>query len=73
MCEPGVAHGAIPGSNFVRRHPMPDVRRRARKLRSNAIVLKPIVARTTPKTSKRDLEEERIAAAEEARFARSGF
>jgi hypothetical protein len=52
---------------------MPGVRRRARKLRSNAIALKPIVARTTPKTSERDSEEERIAAAEEARFARSEF
>jgi hypothetical protein len=52
---------------------MPDVRRRARKLRSNAIVLKPIVARTTPKTSERGSEEERIAAAEGARSARSEF
>jgi hypothetical protein len=37
---------------------MSYVRRRARKLRSDAIVLKPIVARTTPKTAKRDFWQE---------------
>jgi hypothetical protein len=52
---------------------MPYVRRLARKLHSNAIVLKPTVPRTIPKTSERDYWEERIAAAEEARFALSKF
>jgi hypothetical protein len=52
---------------------MPYGRRLARKLYSNAIVFKPHIPRTTPKTSERDYWEERVAAAEEARFALSEF
>ncbi|MFZ4068599.1 MAG: hypothetical protein ACOYJ6_00670 [Caulobacterales bacterium] len=52
---------------------MPYVKRLARKLHSNAIVLKPHIPRTTPKTSERDYWEERVAAALEARFALSEF
>jgi hypothetical protein len=52
---------------------MPYVRRLARRLHPNAIVLKPHVPRTSPKTSERDYWEERISAAQEARFARSEF
>jgi hypothetical protein len=52
---------------------MPFVRRLARKLHSKVIVLKPQIPRTTPKTSERDYWEERVAAAEEARFALSEF
>ncbi|MFZ4070548.1 MAG: hypothetical protein ACOYJ6_10650 [Caulobacterales bacterium] len=54
-------------------NPMPCVRRLARKLQSDAIVLEPIVPRTIPRTSERDVWEERFAAAEEARFARSAY
>jgi hypothetical protein len=54
-------------------NPMPFVRRPARRLHANAIILKPTVPRTIPKTSDRDYWEERVAAAEEARFALSEF
>jgi len=49
-------------------NPMPYVGRLARKLRSDAIVLKPTIPRSIAKTSERDFWEERIAAAEEARL-----
>ncbi len=48
-------------------NPMPYVGRLARKLRCDAIVLKPTIPRSIAKTSERDFWEERIAAAEEAR------
>jgi hypothetical protein len=48
-----------------------NVPRLARKLPSDAIVLKPIVPRPTLKASERDDEDAPIAAAEESRFARS--
>jgi hypothetical protein len=52
---------------------MPDVRRLARRLHPNAIVLKPHVPGTSPNTSERDYWEERISAAQEAHFALSEF
>jgi len=55
------------------RNPMPIVCSLARTLRSDMIVLKPIVPRTLPKVSERDCWGERMSAAEEARFALGAF
>jgi hypothetical protein len=48
---------------------LPYVRRQARKRRTDAIVLKPIAPGPTPKASDRDVWEDPIAAAEDARSA----
>jgi hypothetical protein len=52
---------------------MPYVKRLARKLHSKAIVLEPQAPRTIPKTSECAYWDERVAAAEKARFALSEF